>query len=162
MKAVLPAATFAIAIALTAIAGTCGREAHGGYPDDTRSSALYAVSYCDAAVAGMRDHYARVRPELERLLATDRAAARIFLEQHVASIVSNPRSGCDSARVLVQQELEAGGDDMRIREDGGRLGFYEPRIHDAEQAYLALHGALERQQSIELRPLTDALARALR
>lgn len=162
-RLVIPAATVATAIAITALFGTCGHEAPRVPPSDDRNRAAEFVAICDAALETMGRDYAKVAPELSRLVSSDRAAALAYLEQHVATIVAYPIETCNSARALVNRVFEAQPKpDLRIREDGARLMMQEPRLREAQESYLALHTALGTTPPPDVRPLVDALASALR
>jgi hypothetical protein len=161
-RIVVPGATVATAIAITAVVATCGHQASGGYPRDLRSRALTEVSSCDAGLANMGRQYARAAPEFDRLLATDLAAALPYLETHVAPALAGPLASCNSARALLHDLYQAGPVDMRVREDAGRISMHAVRLHKAETAYVTLHTALERKETGELRPLVAALAEAMR
>jgi hypothetical protein len=161
-RLVVPGVMAATAIALTALAGTCGREASGGYPQDTRARAMVAIGSCDAALANMHGLWEESAPGLTKLLATDRKAALVYLETRIGPIIANPVATCESARALVRELFEDGQNDMRLREDGGRMMLHAPRVAAAQQAYLALQARLERDERSNLAPLVDTLARAVR
>lgn len=161
-RLVVPGAMLATAIALTAIVGTCGRPASGGYPLDTRDRAMIAVGSCDTALANMAPRWRANAPGLRKLLATSRQAAHTYLQTNIASIVSYLVVSCESARTLLREAYEAGAHDMRVREDGGRMMLQLPRVNAAQQAYLELEAALAHDTTGDLTPLVDALGRALR
>jgi hypothetical protein len=161
-RLVVPGATVATAIAITAAFATCGRAASGGYPTDLRSRALTEVSSCDAGLANMGILYAKAAPEFDRLLATDRTAARVYLQEHIAPTLAGPLEVCNGARAMLSDLYQAGTVDLRVREDAGRMSLHAIRLQTAQDAYLALHDAIEHDQTRDLRPLVDALARAMR
>ncbi|NVB78843.1 MAG: hypothetical protein HOV81_10645 [Kofleriaceae bacterium] len=161
-RLVVPAATLATSIAITAVVATCGHPARGGYPNDLRSRALTEVSSCDAGLANMGRAYAKAAPEFDRLLATDHAAARVYLEQRIAPALAGPLGSCNAARAMLHDLYQAGPVDMRVRIDAGRVSMHAVRLQKAEEAYVTLHTTMERKQTDDLRPLVAALADAMR
>lgn len=160
-RLVVPGATVATALAITAVVATCGHQASGGYPRDLRSRALTEVSSCDAGLAGMGQQYARAAPEFDRLLATDHAAALAYLETHIAPALAGPLASCNWARALLHDLYQEGPVDMRVRVDAGRVSMHAERLQTADEAYIALHTAMEQKHG-ELGPLVAALAEAMR
>lgn len=161
-RLVVPGAMLATAIAITAVVATCGHEQSGGYPNDARSRTLTAVSSCDNALANMGSEYAKAAPQFDRLLGIDASAARVYLENHLAPTLAGPLGVCNTARAELHDLYQAGPVDLQVRVDAGRISMQAVRLEKAQAAYLALHSAMERKETGNLRPLIATLAEAMR